>query len=221
MWQFVNVNYLIITDETIPLISFNFIGTKAMNPVTKFTPKFRREKTNLSNPDLVKRGDPVEVFCRLRPLKDNEDSTSIKLLSPTTLALSTPAESRGIHKEVHYTFKHIFTSYANQNEIFEHVAFPLLEDLLKGKNALLFTYGVTGSGKTFTLSGSHDNPGIMPKCICTIFNSIGDFQAPKFVIKSDKLNGFEVQSSDEAMQDKLNELRGTAKTPKSAKKTVR
>ncbi len=30
---------------------------------------------------------------------------------------------------------------------------PLVEDLLLGKNGLLFTYGVTGSGKTHTMQG--------------------------------------------------------------------
>ncbi|XP_044268791.1 kinesin-like protein KIF23 [Tribolium madens] len=190
-----------------------------MNPVSKFTPKIRREKTTLSNPDISKKKDPVQVFCRLRPLKGNEESTCIKLLSPTTLALTTPAESKVARKEIHCKFKHIFTAYATQNEVFDHVAFPLLEDLLKGKNALLFTYGVTGSGKTHTLTGDHNNPGIMPKCIYTIFNSISSFQAPKCVIKSDKMNGFEVQSQDDAMQDQLNLLRASSKsTPRNTAK---
>ncbi|EFA04570.1 kinesin-like protein KIF23 [Tribolium castaneum] len=185
-----------------------------MNPVSKFTPKIRREKT-ITKTDK----DPVQVFCRLRPLKGNEESTCIRLLSPTTLALTTPAESKIIRKEIHCKFKHIFTAFATQNEVFEHVAYPLLEDLLKGKNALLFTYGVTGSGKTHTLTGDHNNPGIMPKCIYTIFNSISAFQAPKCVIKSDKMNGFEVQSQDDAMQDQLALLRASSKsTPRSTVK---
>lgn len=181
-----------------------------MNPVSKFTPKIRREKTVLSsNSDLSVKKDAVQVFCRLRPLKNDEESTCIKLLSPEVLALTTPAESRGIRKEVHCKFRHIFTAYASQNEVFEHVAYPLLDDLLKGKNGLLFTYGVTGSGKTYTLTGEQNNPGIMPKCIYTLFNTIGDYQAPKFVIKSDKMNGFDIQSTDDALFD----IRCASKTP--------
>ncbi|RZC32836.1 kinesin-like protein KIF23 [Asbolus verrucosus] len=190
-----------------------------MNPVSKFTPKIRREKTALSNSDLSKKKqDTVQVFCRLRPLNDDEESSCIKLLSPTVLSLTTPAQSRAIRKEIQCTFKHIFTGYASQNEVFEHVAYPLLDNLLKGKNGLLFTYGVTGSGKTYTLTGNHANPGIMPKCIHTIFNSISEFQAPKYVIKPDRMNGFEIQSDGEVAQDKWNELKSTSKTPLRNKK---
>ncbi|CAH0556680.1 unnamed protein product [Brassicogethes aeneus] len=190
-----------------------------MNPSNKYTPRNRmqREKTTLSNhSDSGK--DPVRVYCRLRPLKDNKESTCIKLLSPSVLSLTTPMESKGSRKEVHYKFKHIFTSYSGQREIFDHVAYPLIEDLLKGKNALLFTYGVTGSGKTFTLTGDENNPGIMPRCIDTIFNSIGDNQAPKYVIKSDKMNGFEIQSETEAYRDRMQEDRAALKTPKTPRR---
>lgn len=39
----------------------------------------------------------------------------------------------------------------------------VLEKLLKeGKNALIFTYGVTNAGKSFTLVGDKKNPGILP-----------------------------------------------------------
>lgn len=109
----------------------------------------------------------------------------------------------GTRRELSYKFKHVFTSYSYQREIFDHVAYPLLEELLKGKNALLFTYGVTGSGKTYTLTGDVKNPGIMPRCIYTLFNTIQDSQTPKFVIKPDRMNGFEVQSESEALQDHI------------------
>ncbi|EFA04563.2 kinesin-like protein KIF23 [Tribolium castaneum] len=174
--------------------------------------KIRQEKTHVSNPE----NDPVQVFCRLRPPKANEESTC-RLLSPTTLAFTT-TDSKITRKEIHYKFRHIFTSFATQNEVFKYVAYPLLEDLLKGKNALLFTYGVTGSGKTHTLTGDHHNPGIMPKCIHTIFNSISAFQAPKCMIKSDKMNGFEVQSQRDAKQDEMDLLKASSRTAKKNRK---
>lgn len=49
----------------------------------------------------------------------------------------------------------------------------------------------------------------MPRCIDTLFNSIQDFQAPKFVIKSDRMNGFEVQCDNDALSDRLTELKST------------
>lgn len=190
-----------------------------MFAATKFTPtprKLRREKTTLStNSDSDK--EPVHVYCRLRPLPENADAAScVKLISPQELCLI--CESKGTRKEICYKFKHIFTAYASQKEVFEHIAYPLLSDLLQGKNGLLFTYGITGSGKTYTLTGEQNNPGIMPRCIDTIFNSIGDFQAPKFIIKSDKMNGFEVQTEEDAIQDRLAEVRSKTRTPRLNKK---
>jgi hypothetical protein len=46
---------------------------------------------------------------------------------------------------------------------------------------LLFTYGVTGSGKTHTMIGSPGEGGLLPRCLNMIFNSIGSFQAKRYV----------------------------------------
>jgi len=37
--------------------------------------------------------------------------------------------------------------------------------MYEGKNALIFTYGVTNAGKSFTIVGEENNPGILPNCI--------------------------------------------------------
>ena len=50
-----------------------------------------------------------------------------------------------------YKFKSILNPSSSQKEVFDTLARPLVNDLLKGKNGLLFAYGVTGSGKTYTM----------------------------------------------------------------------
>ena len=45
----------------------------------------------------------------------------------------------------------------------------------------LFTYGVTGSGKTHTMTGSQQDLGMLPRCLDTIFNSILFQQTNKYV----------------------------------------
>uniref|UniRef100_A0A665UPR4 Kinesin-like protein n=1 Tax=Echeneis naucrates TaxID=173247 RepID=A0A665UPR4_ECHNA len=59
---------------------------------------------------------------------------------------------------------------------------------------LLFTYGVTGSGKTFTMTGSPGEGGLLPRSLGMLFNSIGPFQAKRYVFKPDDKNGMEIQS---------------------------
>lgn len=87
-----------------------------------------------------------------------------------------------------------------------------MEGLLHGKNGLLFTYGVTGSGKTYTMTGDPNDPGLMPRCINTLFNTINEHQTPKYLIKSDKMNGFEVQMPADALNERLKEAKSRSKT---------
>ena len=70
---------------------------------------------------------------------------------------------------------------SSQENVFDNLGMPLVLDLLQGKNGLLFSYGITNGGKTFTVSGDHDNPGILPRALDVIFNSIDGVQAKKYV----------------------------------------
>uniref|UniRef100_H2YQY9 Kinesin-like protein n=1 Tax=Ciona savignyi TaxID=51511 RepID=H2YQY9_CIOSA len=67
---------------------------------------------------------------------------------------------------------------------------------------LLFTYGVTSSGKTYTMTGSLEEPGFLPRCLDMLFNSITAVQASKYVFVPDGMNGFHVQSEADALLEK-------------------
>ncbi|KFV57607.1 Kinesin-like KIF23, partial [Tyto alba] len=101
-----------------------------------------------------------------------------------------------------YSFKEVFGTLVVQKELFDVVAKPLVEDLIRGKNGLLFTYGVTGSGKTHTMTGSPGDGGLLPRCLDMIFNSIGPFQAKRFVFKLDDKNGVDVQCEVDALLER-------------------
>ena len=81
-------------------------------------------------------------------------------------------------------FKHVYGPKSSQQSVFESLGTPLVLDLLQGRNGLLFSYGITNGGKTFTVSGDHDNPGILPRALDVIFNSIDGVQAKKYVSDS-------------------------------------
>ncbi|XP_046389850.1 kinesin-like protein KIF23 [Ischnura elegans] len=162
--------------------------------------------------------DPVEVFCRVKPIFG--ELSCIKVLDSKTILVTTPeVNNRGLSSSnsrgIQYTFEHVFDEKCSQKEVFDRVAFPLVEGLISGKNGLLFTYGVSGSGKTFTMNGVPENGGILPRCLDVLFNSISSVQARKFVFKPDGLNGFDVQSNVDAMLDYQKEMRQrTRKTPR-------
>lgn len=153
--------------------------------------------------------EPVKVFCRLRPMVHPNDVSCMKIVSNTSLIITPPesiTNSRPANKIIQTCFSHVFPPDSSQREVFDVVALPLVENLIDGKNSLLFTYGVTGSGKTYTMSGNVHDTGIMPRSLDVIFNSIANCQVKKYIFKPDKLNGFDVQNENDALLDRQNEL---------------
>lgn len=47
--------------------------------------------------------------------------------------------------------------------MFDHIAKPIIDQVLDGYNGTIFAYGQTGSGKTYTMEGTEDQPGVMPR----------------------------------------------------------
>ena len=45
----------------------------------------------------------------------------------------------------------------------------LIESVVRGFNACVFAYGTTGSGKTYTMTGTKETPGIMYLIIADLF----------------------------------------------------
>uniref|UniRef100_A0A3Q2Y448 Kinesin-like protein n=1 Tax=Hippocampus comes TaxID=109280 RepID=A0A3Q2Y448_HIPCM len=150
--------------------------------------------------------DPVGVYCRVRPLGREDEECCIEVISSSTIQLHAPegfkVNRNGEYKETQYSFKKVFGVLVSQTELFESVAKPLVDDLIHGRNGLLFTYGVTGSGKTFTMTGSPGLGGLLPRSLDMLFNSIGPFQAKRYVFKSDDKNGIEVQNEVDALLER-------------------
>nr|KAF6392329.1 kinesin family member 23 [Pipistrellus kuhlii] len=164
--------------------------------------------------------DPVGVYCRVRPLSFPDQECCIEVINNTTVQLHTPEGYRlnrnGDYKETQYSFKQVFGIHTTQKELFDVVANPLVDDLIHGKNGLLFTYGVTGSGKTHTMTGSPGEGGLLPRCLDMIFNSIGSFQAKRYVFKSNDRNSMDIQCEVDALLERQKrEAIPNPKTPSS------
>ncbi|KAJ7316616.1 hypothetical protein JRQ81_002778 [Phrynocephalus forsythii] len=128
----------------------------------------------------------VKVYARVRPLKPSEvekreDQGCVCIENAETLLLKAPKDSftmrnneRGIGQAVHkFTFTQIFGPEVSQKSFFEATMKDVVKDVLNGQNWLVYTYGVTNSGKTYTIQGSGADGGILPRSLATIFNSIG------------------------------------------------
>ena len=72
-----------------------------------------------------------------------------------------------------FNFENVFDAAASQEDVYRTVR-PLIESVVEGFNATIFAYGSTGSGKTFTLTGTEDCPGIFPRAVQDIFTMLAD-----------------------------------------------
>ena len=104
----------------------------------------------------------------LEPLSD----TSVRMTDPSSS--TTHSRLSTISPSSIYTFSHVFPPDTTQSDFFSKTTLPLVRDVLEGQNGLLFTYGVTNSGKTYTIQGgsSEGSAGILPRTLDVIFNSI-------------------------------------------------
>jgi kinesin family protein 23 len=174
----------------------------------------------MSKNKVKSRVDPVEVYCRQRPLSsDGENESCLTILDESSLLLQVPecsaAHRTGQIKQLVYSFTQIFDDKVSQRQIHEQTGHQLVQDLIDGKNGLLFTYGVTGSGKTYTMTGNQKETGLLQRSLETLFISIESQQTNKFIFKPDKLNSFEMRSEVEASLDRQQQQRFT-NIPKSA-----
>jgi hypothetical protein len=62
---------------------------------------------------------------------------------------------------------------AGQEEVYGELGPPLEKALLGGYNACLLAYGQSGTGKTHTMLGSHDDPGIIPRVCRSLWEQQG------------------------------------------------
>ena len=110
-------------------MSFLLRNATSKTPLKKTGPPTR--------PKPNKEKEPVEVFCRLRPLCNISDLVAVqKVVSNNGLIRLCPPN--GSRTQLFYKFKHVFDENTSQKELFESVAKPLVSDLINGKNGNSF-----------------------------------------------------------------------------------
>ena len=87
-------------------------------------------------------------------------------------------------KEKKYAFDVVFDEQAGQDEVYQQTARGLVGGVLDGYNSSVFAYGATGAGKTHTMLGSLDHPGVMVNTLHDMFVRMKDpsFADAKFKV---------------------------------------
>ncbi|GKV07366.1 hypothetical protein SLEP1_g19156 [Rubroshorea leprosula] len=107
----------------------------------------------------------IRVFCRVRPFLQKDRR---RMQEPISTELDRiVVRSAGIRKE--FGFDKVFHQAANQEDVFVEVG-PTIRSALDGHNVCIFAYGQTGTGKTFTMDGKNDQPGVVPRALEELFH---------------------------------------------------
>ncbi|XP_030294633.1 kinesin-like protein KIF20A isoform X2 [Sparus aurata] len=129
--------------------------------------------------------EKVQVFLRIRPLTDTErgrgeEQGCVAVQDEETLMLKAPKESqnmrtaeRGVTQSIHkFSFSKIFGPETTQQHFYECTMKKMVKDVLQGENRLLYTYGVTNSGKTYTIQGIGREAGLLPRALVSLFRKL-------------------------------------------------
>ncbi len=102
-----------------------------------------------------------------------------------------------------WTFDAVFREHSKQEEIYNFLAKETIDDVLTGYNGTIFAYGMTSSGKTYTMYGDlYDEglQGIIPRASHHFFDHIRKLEDDvEFVIKCSMLEIYK-----ETLYDLLN-----------------
>jgi hypothetical protein len=138
--------------EDLPMNSINLI-----NP----SPSGKSKKKSNNSSQAIK------CFCRIRPIKGENEIFKVRENTEGTVLLVN--YDQNLLKKLNnntvptFTFSKTFDETSTQIEVFDSTCKNLVEDLVfKKKSGLIFTYGMTCAGKTFTVIGSQSDPGILP-----------------------------------------------------------
>ena len=127
--------------------------------------------------------EKIKVAVRIRPDKNQQD---IKI-TPHTIFID----------KQNYIFDNIFNKSSQEN-IYSTVVKDCVSLVCQGYNATIFTYGSTGTGKTYTMFGKKDHLGIIPRTCEDIFSILSS--TPTLVDSSIKCSFLEIY------QEKIRDL---------------
>lgn len=120
----------------------------------------------------------VRVAVRLRPFMDEATKASepscVRGIDSCSLEV---ANWRKYQETLKYQFDAFYGEKSTQQDIYVGSVQPILRHLLEGQNASVLAYGPTGAGKTHTMLGSPEQPGVIPRALMDLLQLTRDESA--------------------------------------------
>ncbi|KAJ8610296.1 hypothetical protein CTAYLR_009074 [Chrysophaeum taylorii] len=121
----------------------------------------------------------ILVVVRVRPLLKRDEGTEhiVKVLENKVVVVLDPGrgdETKNVlrahrSREKRYAFDYVFGEHHAQQTVYNRTTKFLIQGVLDGFNATVFAYGQTGAGKTYTMIGTREQPGIMVQTMRDLF----------------------------------------------------
>ena len=142
--------------------------------------------------------ESVSVAVRFRPLtlteqaEDQARLAAMKALKSTSPEVWNLQPDRGLvvntRTGVNYPFgnlhsDHVFSPAAHNSDVFEQVAKGVVHRSVEGVHGTIFAYGQTSSGKTYTMKGTIEEPGVIPLSLSELFEAIRLEQTRQFLVR--------------------------------------
>ncbi|KAL7002649.1 Kinesin-like protein KIN-7D, mitochondrial [Sarracenia purpurea var. burkii] len=125
-------------------------------------------------------GDSISVTIRFRPLSEREYQRGDEI---AWYADGDKIVRHEYNPATAYAFDKVFGPSTASEEVYEVAARPVVKAAMEGVNGTVFAYGVTSSGKTHTMHGDHNSPGIILLAIKDVFSIIQDTPGREFLLR--------------------------------------
>ncbi|KAK2738793.1 hypothetical protein FQN55_000431 [Onygenales sp. PD_40] len=82
-----------------------------------------------------------------------------------------------------YFYDNVFATHDNNARVYDSCAKRLVRRVMEGYHGTVFAYGMTGTGKTFSMQGTASSPGVIPLAITDIFSYIRETPHREFLLR--------------------------------------
>lgn len=148
----------------------------------------------LSSNNNNNNSESVKVTVRCRPPNKNEHNNCWNLWEKNKILSNDPR----LKKQHAYSFDNVL--YGSDNHaLYSSGVESLISQAMEGYNATVFAYGQTASGKTFTMTGTNTEPGVIPRSVDDVFQFIKKATTREFLLRVSYLEIY-----NEAIKDLLN-----------------
>lgn len=106
-----------------------------------------------------------------------------------------------------FQFDRVFCEEVQQEELFQEIK-DVVGAVVDGKKVSIFAYGQTGAGKTYTMSGTKENPGLISRSVSLLFTTIDKYMTDGVLMEGTEVKISCIELYCDTIKDLLDPERG-------------